>query len=176
VPCGIESNPLIDGQTSTVFCLYFATNLRVFGVIWKPHRMRRLARIKTGAENKRHTNAHQPFTDHSPTEVSIPPSPPLSFNGRTVVIKLVSPIRLEPVSFSNIFQLPGHCVSVKCRQFSVLGFTRGSLGSSNSATELRPLDVSDVRRNRFSVQRFQSLTRLHSSQCCGDSKQACNSI
>jgi hypothetical protein len=24
-------------------------------------------------ENKRHTNAHQPFTDHSPTEVSIPP-------------------------------------------------------------------------------------------------------
>jgi hypothetical protein len=47
--------------------------LRVFGVIWKPHRMRRLAQIKTGAENKRHTNAHRPFTDHSPTEVSIPP-------------------------------------------------------------------------------------------------------
>jgi hypothetical protein len=60
-------------SSGTVFCLYFATNLRVFGVIWKPHRMRRLAQIKTGAENKRHTNAHQPFTDHSPTEVSIPP-------------------------------------------------------------------------------------------------------
>ena len=53
MPCGIESNPLIDGQTSTVFCLYFATNLRVFGVIWKPHRMRRLAQIKTGAETQR---------------------------------------------------------------------------------------------------------------------------
>jgi hypothetical protein len=39
--------------------------------------MRRLAQIKTGTENKRHTNAHQPFTDHSPTEVSIPPSPPV---------------------------------------------------------------------------------------------------
>ena len=25
------------------------------------------------ADNKIHTNAHQPFTDHSPTEVSIPP-------------------------------------------------------------------------------------------------------
>jgi hypothetical protein len=34
--------------------------------------MRRLPQIKTGAENKIHTNAHQPFTDHSPTEVSIP--------------------------------------------------------------------------------------------------------
>jgi hypothetical protein len=70
---GVESNSLMHGQTSTVFCLYLATNLRVFGVIWGPHRMRRLARIKTGGENKRHTNAHQPFTDHSPTEVSIPP-------------------------------------------------------------------------------------------------------
>lgn len=68
----VESNSLIDGQTSTVFCLYFATNLRVLGVIRKPHGMRRLARIKTGAENKRHTNAHQAFTYHSPTEVSIP--------------------------------------------------------------------------------------------------------
>ncbi len=27
-------------------------------------------------ENKRHTNAHQPLTSHSPTEASIPPSPP----------------------------------------------------------------------------------------------------
>jgi hypothetical protein len=27
-------------------------------------------------ENKRHTNAHQPFTSLSLTEVSIPPSPP----------------------------------------------------------------------------------------------------
>ncbi len=35
--------------------------------------MRRLAQIKTGIENKRHTNAHQPLTDRSPTEVSIPP-------------------------------------------------------------------------------------------------------
>ncbi len=37
--------------------------------------MRRLAQIKTGVENKRHTNAHQPLTDRSPTEVSIPPPP-----------------------------------------------------------------------------------------------------
>jgi hypothetical protein len=27
-------------------------------------------------ENKRHTNAHQPLTSPSPTEVLIPPSPP----------------------------------------------------------------------------------------------------
>ncbi len=26
-----------------------------------------------GIENKRHTNAHQPLTSHSPTEASIPP-------------------------------------------------------------------------------------------------------
>ena len=31
---------------------------------------------KTGVDNKRHTNAHQPLTSHSPTGVSIPPSPP----------------------------------------------------------------------------------------------------
>jgi hypothetical protein len=31
-------------------------------------------------ENKRHTNAHQPFTSLSPTEVSIPPSPPCQLN------------------------------------------------------------------------------------------------
>src|SRR6266576_2299040 len=28
---------------------------------------------KTGVDNKRHTNAHQPLTSHSPTGVSIPP-------------------------------------------------------------------------------------------------------
>src|SRR5258707_9069368 len=32
-----------------------------------------------------------------------------------------------------------------------------------------------VLRNRFSVQRFRSLTRLHSGQSYGDTKQACNS-
>ena len=35
---------------------------------------------KTGVDNKRHTNAHQPLTSHSPTGVSIPPSPPLFKN------------------------------------------------------------------------------------------------
>jgi hypothetical protein len=31
---------------------------------------------KTGVDNKRHTNAHQPLTSHSPTGVTIPLSPP----------------------------------------------------------------------------------------------------
>jgi hypothetical protein len=35
--------------------------------------MQRLAQIKTGVENQRHTNAHLLVTFHSPTEVSIPP-------------------------------------------------------------------------------------------------------
>jgi hypothetical protein len=30
-------------------------------------------RSKTGVDNKRHTNAHQPLTSHSPTRVTIPP-------------------------------------------------------------------------------------------------------
>ena len=34
---------------------------------------------KTGVDNKRHTNAHQPLTSHSPMGVSIPPSPPYRF-------------------------------------------------------------------------------------------------
>ncbi len=34
-------------------------------------------------------------------------------------------------------------VLVKCRQFSMLGLTRGSLGSVSSTTELRPLVVSN---------------------------------
>jgi hypothetical protein len=33
---------------------------------------------KTGVDNKRHTNAHQPLTSHSPIGVTIPPPPPLS--------------------------------------------------------------------------------------------------
>jgi DNA replication protein DnaC len=33
-------------------------------------------RSKMRVDNKRHTNAHQPLTSHSPTEVSIPPPPP----------------------------------------------------------------------------------------------------
>jgi hypothetical protein len=39
------------------------------------------------------------------------------------------------------FPITWDFVLVKCRQFSVLGFTRGSLGSVCSATELRPLVV-----------------------------------
>ena len=36
-------------------------------------------------ENKRHTNAHQPFTSLSPTEVSIAPSPPCHYvSGRSL--------------------------------------------------------------------------------------------
>jgi hypothetical protein len=31
---------------------------------------------KTDADNKRHTNAHQPLTCHSPIGVTIPPPPP----------------------------------------------------------------------------------------------------
>jgi len=69
---GIAGNPLIDGQISTVFLPLVSTNLRVLGVIWKPHRMRRLAQIKTGAEKKRHTNPHRPLT----TGGFNPPSPP----------------------------------------------------------------------------------------------------
>ncbi len=52
----------------------------------------------------------------------------------------------SPVRNSRIFHhfpITGNSVSDKCRQFSVLGFTRGSLGSSRSATELRPLVVFD---------------------------------
>jgi hypothetical protein len=41
----------------------FASILVLFEVIWSPHRMRRLAQIKTGLENKRHTNAHRPLTN-----------------------------------------------------------------------------------------------------------------
>ena len=41
------------------------------------------------------------------------------------------------------FPITRNLVLVKCRQFSVLGVTRGSLGSACSTTELRPLVVSD---------------------------------
>ncbi len=41
------------------------------------------------------------------------------------------------------FPIPDRSSASKCRQFSVLGLTRGSLGSSRSAIELRPLDISD---------------------------------
>jgi hypothetical protein len=47
-----------------------------------------------------------------------------------------------PKKFNRIFHhfpIARDPVLVKCRQFSVLGFARGSLGSSRSATELRPL-------------------------------------
>jgi hypothetical protein len=37
------------------------------------------------------------------------------------------------------FPITRNLVVVKCRQFSVLGLPRGSLGSSRSAIELRPL-------------------------------------
>jgi hypothetical protein len=53
----------VDTQSKKpVFCLHFATNLGLFEVIWKPHRMWRLEQIKLRSENKRHTNAHQPLT------------------------------------------------------------------------------------------------------------------
>jgi hypothetical protein len=48
---------------------------------------------------------------------------------------------VERLSIFHHFPITGCFVVCKCRQFSVLGFTRGSLGSSNSATELRPLVV-----------------------------------
>jgi hypothetical protein len=41
------------------------------------------------------------------------------------------------------FPITENSALLKCRQFSVLGFTRGSLGSVCSTTELRPLVVSD---------------------------------
>ena len=63
-------------------------------------------------ENKRHTNAHQPFTSLSPTEVSIPPSPPDShfplylqaFSHREANVQ-DDANGLEPVT---IHQLVGH--------------------------------------------------------------------
>src|SRR6266853_5442437 len=76
-----ESSCLISASNSAgnekpgrrpVSCLYLATTLVPFEVIWSPHRMRRLAQIKTGAENKRHTNAHRPLTSLSPTRAIIP--------------------------------------------------------------------------------------------------------
>ena len=41
------------------------------------------------------------------------------------------------------FPITSCLVACKCRRSSELGFTRGSLGSSDSATELRPLVVSN---------------------------------
>src|ERR1700741_2899718 len=39
-----------------------------------------LFKSKTGDDNKRHSNAHQPLTSHSPTGVTIPPPPPFSYS------------------------------------------------------------------------------------------------
>jgi hypothetical protein len=41
------------------------------------------------------------------------------------------------------FPITRSLVSVKCRQFSVLGFARGSLGSFYTAIVRRPLIISD---------------------------------
>ncbi len=41
------------------------------------------------------------------------------------------------------FPIVAYFTGTKCRQFSVLEFARGSLGSVCSTTELRPLVVSD---------------------------------
>jgi len=42
-------------------------------------------------ENKRHTNADQPLTSHSTTEVSIPPPPPLKHQLLILSCAAISP-------------------------------------------------------------------------------------
>src|SRR5258708_33603427 len=54
------------------------------------------------------------------------------------------------------FPIARDLVLVKCRQFRMLGLTRGSLGSVSSTTELRPLVVSNctqesIGRPAFSI-------------------------
>src|SRR5713101_1408892 len=62
-------------------------------------------------ENKRHTNAHQPFTSLSPTGVSIPPSPPDSTrtdaSAWTLFLSFRTSGRRPPsvISFSNFAHL-----------------------------------------------------------------------
>jgi len=47
--------------------------------------------------------------------------------------------KIETNRIFHHFPIPGNLVLVKCRQFSVLGFTRGSLGSFYTAIVRRPL-------------------------------------
>src|SRR5271169_4686677 len=58
------------------FVTLLATNFSSFEGIGTPVESGDWRKLKMSVENKRHTNAHQPFTSLSPTEVSIPPSPP----------------------------------------------------------------------------------------------------
>ena len=54
---------------------------------------------KSGVDNKRHTNAHQPLPDRSPAEVSIPPSLPPS---------------LLRYKYGVLFQMVVRCKHKKC--------------------------------------------------------------
>ena len=56
---------------------------------------------KTGVDNKRHTNAHQPLTSHSPTGVSIPPSPPSFQNTNKLATRLRMSTLLVQVQIPN---------------------------------------------------------------------------
>ena len=74
---------------------------------------------------------------------------------RTVTVE-VYVVTAECDSIFHHFPIAACFIVYKCRQFSVLGFTKGSLGSVRSATELGPLGVfnkmryHDTRCNTYS--------------------------
>src|SRR6267143_2090059 len=69
----LKLHRLAPPSATVCFATTLATTSGQFDLFRNPHKRWRFFQMESGVDNKRHTNAHQPLTDRSPTEVSIPP-------------------------------------------------------------------------------------------------------
>src|SRR6266853_978970 len=103
----------------------------------------RMCTCSRGRRAIRYSRVSRPSTHGLFSTASAPPS---NLFARSFFQAWNSTEEARARSVFHHFPITGNLVLVKCRQFSVLGLTRGSLGSSRSAIELRPLDINSYSR------------------------------